>query len=469
MTLLSPREAIDRLAERLGARRTPVSTYRLQLGSGLGFRGVADLARYLHDLRISDCYLSPFLEPGSPDSHGYDVADHGRFNAALGSEADYEAMGGALRALDMGQVADVVPNHMGIAGSRNAWWTDVLENGPASPCSGHFDIEWEPPEAALRQKVLLPFLGDQYGRVLENQELSLEFHGGEFTVRYYDTVLPVAPETYVQILDVRRAELEASLPKDDPHLLELRSIVTALSHLPGRDEPAAERREERARERVVIERRLAALAAGAPHVHAFVEDNGAHFNGFYQGTELWDLSLVDPDNRRPVDFALRRRHLAALDGEMARAPDQAALARHLVDTKDDGRIKLYAIRQALRARRERAALFATGQYRALETAGPRRGHVCAFARVGAGMAAVTAVPRLLAAGGFPDPPLGAAAWGRESAVLVPPDVGRRFRNAFTGEWVEVDAGRVDLAAAFASFPVAVLLRDDPPDGGERAP
>jgi (1->4)-alpha-D-glucan 1-alpha-D-glucosylmutase len=190
---------------------------------------------------------------------------------------------------------------------------------------------------------------------------------------------------------------------------------------------------------------------------------------FYQGTELWDLSLVDPDNRRPVDFALRRGHLAALDAELARAADPAALARQLVDAKEDGRIKIYAIRQGLRARRERAALFATGQYRPLEAAGPHGGRVCAFARVGAGTAAVTAVPRLLAAGGFPDPPLGAAAWGRESAVLIPPDVGRRFRNAFTGEWLEVDDGRVDLAAVFASFPVALLLGDDRPGEPERVP
>ncbi len=97
------------------------------------------------------------------DSHGYDIADHDRLNPALGSEADYQALSSALRERGMGQLLDVVPNHMGIAGSRNAWWTDILEHGPASLYSGYFDIEWEPPEPGLRGKVLLPILGDQYG------------------------------------------------------------------------------------------------------------------------------------------------------------------------------------------------------------------------------------------------------------------------------------------------------------------
>jgi (1->4)-alpha-D-glucan 1-alpha-D-glucosylmutase len=193
-----------RLVERvMDARRVPVATYRLQFGQGFGFRELADLIPYLHDLGVSDVYVSPFLHPTSDDSHGYDIADHGRLNAALGSDADYRALCLALRERGMGQIVDVVPNHMGIAGSRNAWWTDVLENGPASLYSGYFDIEWDPPEPALHQKVLLPILGDQYGNALENQELTLQCQGGGFAIRYFDTALPVAPETYAHVLDFR--------------------------------------------------------------------------------------------------------------------------------------------------------------------------------------------------------------------------------------------------------------------------
>ena len=180
----------------------------------------------------------------------------------------------------------------------------------------------------------------------------------------------------------------------------------------------------------------------------------------YQGTELWDFSLVDPDNRRPVDFALRRQHLAALDVEIARAAELAPLARDLVETKDDGRIKLYVIRQALRVRGEHPALFATGEYRPLEAVGPGAERVCAYARVGQRMSALTLVPRLLAAGGFPDPPLGSPAWGTGSAIAVSPELGQHFRNAFTGESLRVGEGRLDLASVFADFPVALLVAAD---------
>jgi (1->4)-alpha-D-glucan 1-alpha-D-glucosylmutase len=932
------------------------------------------------------------------------VTNHNRFNPAVGSEADYQAVTSALRERGMGQLLDVVPNHMGISGSRNSWWMDILEHGPASSYSGYFDIDWEPPEPGLRGKVLLPLLGDQYGVVLENQELALEFRGGEFVIRYYDTVLPVAPETYIQILDVRREELETRLGKGDSHLLELESIITALSHLPARTDTERERREERARECLVIKRRLAALLTDAPQVRAVIDENVARFNGvkgqpgsfdrldallgtqayrlafwqvatdevnyrrffdinslaairmeepavfeeahrlilrlvraggvtglridhpdgldgpadylrqlqrrcflelaegaaglegageddrrrwrqevldeydrrtadgaggdltrsfyivvekilmtgerlseqwpvagttgyeflnavnglfvhraaeralgdtyerfigdrpdfremvydakqliidtsmaseigvlgrrlarisehhrasrdftarslttalreiiasfpvyrtyidgtgvtdqdrwyvdlavalarrrnpamsgsifafiadvlrlrfpgarsesdhqaqlafvrkfqqltgpitakgledtafyrhhrlvslnevggapdrfgiplnefhglnlerqarwptalsatsthdtkrsedvrarinvlselprewrrrvhawrrlnrgtkesldgqqvpdaneeyllyqtlvgawplallsdtsraefvervqrfmfkavreakvhaswlnpapdyeravarfvaaileprtsrafladflpfqrdvarwgmyasvaqtllkltspgvpdIYQGTELWDFSLADPDNRRSVDFAHRRRVLTELGHEIAREPDLAPLARRLVETKEDGRIKLFVIRQALALRRQRALLFQAGEYRPLEAQGARADHVCAFARVRGEESAVVLVPRLLAAGGLADPPLGVEVWGDDNRVAVPPDAGERFRNVFTGEDIEVERGVLPVAAVLASFPVALLVR-----------
>jgi (1->4)-alpha-D-glucan 1-alpha-D-glucosylmutase len=1003
-----------RLVERvMDARRVPVATYRLQFGQGFGFRELADLIPYLHDLGVSDVYVSPFLHPTSDDSHGYDIADHGRLNAALGSDADYRALCLALRERGMGQIVDVVPNHMGIAGSRNAWWTDVLENGPASLYSGYFDIEWDPPEPALHQKVLLPILGDQYGNALENQELTLQCQGGGFAIRYFDTALPVAPETYAHVLDFRREEFEASLGQDDPYTLELQSIVTALSHLPGRGEADPERRAVRARERVVIRRRLATLFAEAPAVRAFVDENVARFNGvkgqpasfdrldallgaqayrlafwqvaadeinyrrffdintlaairmedpdvfeaahrlifglvragqvtglridhpdglyapgeylrqlqrrciaeasegladpdagmaeedrqawlaaalaevdrridadpamartffiavekilmpgellpdrwpvagttgydflraadgvfinraaeraldetytrflgqrsdvreivyaakqlvidatmvsevsvlgrhlgrlsdrhrasrdfttrslitalreiiasfpvyrtyidaaalsdrdrwyvdlavararrrnpamsasvfdfigdvlrlrfpgartaaeraeqlafvgkfqqltgpitakgvedtafyryhrlislnevggapehfgvavdefhrlnaerldrwpaallatsthdtkrsedvrarinvlselprewrrrvltwrrlnrrrkelvdgqpvpdaneeyalyqtllgawplgplseedlaafaqriqrfmlkagreakvhsswlnpapereravarfvtalldprasraflsdflsfqrevarwgmytslaltllkmtapgvpdFYQGTEVWDFSLVDPDNRRPVDFALRRQRLADLEAEIAGTSDLPAFARRLVEEKEDGRIKLFTIRQGLAARREHAALFGAGAYHPLEVVGPRAEHVCAYARVHSGRTALILVPRMLALGAFPDPPLGTPAWGAESSVLVPADTGRSFRNVLTWESLRAEGGRLDLAAVFASFPGALLIATSERAGGQGA-
>lgn len=260
-------------------RRVPVSTYRLQLDRAFTFADLRALLPYLDALGITDCYLSPFFEPCSEASHGYDIASHNRLNPALGTEEDFRACAEAARERGMGMLLDLVPNHMGIAGNRNAWWLDVLENGQASAYAHVFDIDWDPVKPELKGKVLLPLLGDQFGRVLENQELVLEFHEGAFSVRYYETVLPVEPCTYTQILRFRLEELEAELGKEDPQVLELQSIVTALTHLPPRTETAPERLVERAREKQIIKRRLDTLARQSPAVAAFIRKNVRLFNG----------------------------------------------------------------------------------------------------------------------------------------------------------------------------------------------
>jgi (1->4)-alpha-D-glucan 1-alpha-D-glucosylmutase len=182
---------------------------------------------------------------------------------------------------------------------------------------------------------------------------------------------------------------------------------------------------------------------------------------FYQGTELWDLSLVDPDNRRPVDWERRRQALEALTAEMAATPDLAALAEDLLKSRDDGRVKLYVTRQALHFRREHADLFATGDYRPLETRGPLAEHLCAFARVSGTAAALTVVPRLLARLGLEDAPLGPAAW-QETRLVLGDDLAGAYRNVLTGERVDAQPGADGPALAagevLARFPVALLER-----------
>jgi len=181
---------------------------------------------------------------------------------------------------------------------------------------------------------------------------------------------------------------------------------------------------------------------------------------FYQGTELWDLSLVDPDNRRPVDWGLRARLLDEVRAAMAGAQDRAALAHELVKSKEDGRVKLFLIHEGLAFRRARRALFETGDYRPLEARGVWAEHVCAFARVGAG-AAVTVVPRLLARRGADGLPLGAEYWA-DTWVALPRELGGRFTNVLTGETVEStpagESAALPLAGALAAFPAALLER-----------
>ena len=166
---------LDDLLERAAATLAPprTATYRLQLGPTLGFERVAALSSYLRDLGVSDVYLSPCFKCGPGSAHGYDVTDHNAFNPEVGSPDTFDRMTAALAEHELGLILDFVPNHMGISGDANPWWMDVLENGPASPRAAFFDIDWKPAKTDLHDKVLLPVLSDQYGRVLEAGKLQL--------------------------------------------------------------------------------------------------------------------------------------------------------------------------------------------------------------------------------------------------------------------------------------------------------
>ncbi len=265
----------DRLFSRLReellarARATPLSTYRLQLHKGFTFQDARALVPYLTRLGVSDFYASPYLKATPGSTHGYDCVDHQHLNPEVGSPEDHEALCHALREQGLGQVLDVVPNHMGIE-RFNALWFDVLENGPSSMYAKYFDIDWAPVKAELRDKVLLPILGDQYGIVLENGELKLGYRGGALFIHYYDHLLPLAPRQYGHVLRPGLQELEARLGTSSPHLIELQSILTAIEHLPSRTETERAKVIERNREKEVIKRRLAAVVAASPEVAAFV-------------------------------------------------------------------------------------------------------------------------------------------------------------------------------------------------------
>jgi (1->4)-alpha-D-glucan 1-alpha-D-glucosylmutase len=257
--------------------RVPLSTYRLQFNAQFTFTCASAIVAYLDELGIGDCYASSYLAavPGSP--HGYDVADPTRLNPDLGSDEDYWRWIDALRSRGMGHVLDIVPNHMGIARSANPWWQDVLENGPSSRFARFFDIEWHPVKDELADKVLIPILGDQYGAVLERQELQLVYANGAFVIRHYDDRLPVAPDTYGMIL---RDELSVWLESHAGDAGdELQSILTASEHLPPRSSRDADAIALRAREKEVVKRRLAALAAGSPSVDTLIRTCLRRFNG----------------------------------------------------------------------------------------------------------------------------------------------------------------------------------------------
>lgn len=271
------------------AARIPLATYRLQFNRAFTFADAARLVPYLHALGISECYASPYFKAVAGSPHGYDVVDHGALNPELGSQADYTAFVQALQQHGLGQLLDIVPNHMGIADSANLFWLDVLENGPSSRYAPFFDIDWTPVKASLSGKVLLPILDKQYGQVLEHQELRLRYEEGRFFVHYGNHRLPIAPRPTALILSHRLGDLEHQLGSEHPQVLEFRSLISALQHLPLRTETSRERILERNREKAVIQRRLAALTEGVPHIRTFIEENVRFFNGTRGKPRSFDL------------------------------------------------------------------------------------------------------------------------------------------------------------------------------------
>jgi (1->4)-alpha-D-glucan 1-alpha-D-glucosylmutase len=282
---------------RLPGPQIPVSTYRLQFNGAFTFRDATRVIAYIHELGISDIYASPYFKAKKGSLHGYDIVDHNALNPEIGTEEDYRAMIAELKRNDMGQVLDIVPNHMCVDSPENQWWMDVLENGPSSPYAQYFDIEWDPVKKELRNKVLLPVLGDQYGNVLEGQELKVVLEEGAFFVHYYAYRFPLEPGTYVLILEHRLRELQADVPEGHADLAELLSIVTALKHLPSPTETDPAKVEERYREKEVIKRRLSTLFGGSPTVRTQLEENLRLFNGTKGDPRNFDL-LDDLLNRQ---------------------------------------------------------------------------------------------------------------------------------------------------------------------------
>ncbi|MGA2229040.1 MAG: malto-oligosyltrehalose synthase, partial [Syntrophobacteraceae bacterium] len=176
----------------------------------------------------------------------------------------------------------------------------------------------------------------------------------------------------------------------------------------------------------------------------------------YQGTELWDFSLVDPDNRRPVAFRKRTQLLKDLKKRESKSRD--TLIPELLFNWEDGRIKLYVTYKALNFRRENRDLFLEGEYLPLFGSGARRNNVVAFSRSRADKWVLVAVPRLVAKVAAPGP-LGKRAWG-ESVLNIPPEAPRSWTNIFTGEILEAqntsETGSLPLNRVFSRFPVALL-------------
>lgn len=249
----------------------PTATYRFQFHNAFTFAQARELVPYLARLGISTVYASPFFRAAPGSQHGYDVCDHNELNPEIGSRADFEAFSATLKEHGLGLMADFVPNHMGIEQALNPWWRDVLENGPSSRYARFFDIDWRPLKRELHDKVLLPVLGDQYGRVLESDGIRVEFAAGVFLLRHGELTLPLDPRTTVGLLrDCVAAMAEAPA--------ELESIITAIEHLPERTETAPEKIAERSRESQIVRVRLVRLCSETPEIEEAIAAVLARFH-----------------------------------------------------------------------------------------------------------------------------------------------------------------------------------------------
>ncbi|MBR0654627.1 malto-oligosyltrehalose synthase [Plastoroseomonas arctica] len=173
----------------------PRATARLQFHAGFTLHDAVPLVPYFARLGISHLYASPLLTARPGSTHGYDIVDHSRINPELGGEPALERLVQALHAHEMGLILDIVPNHMGVGGSDNAWWLDVLEWGRQSAYAGFFDIDWNPPDASLRNRLLAPFLGAPYGAALASGDLAMRFDAaaGKLFIGYFEHRFPLHP------------------------------------------------------------------------------------------------------------------------------------------------------------------------------------------------------------------------------------------------------------------------------------
>ncbi|HYE24418.1 MAG TPA: malto-oligosyltrehalose synthase [Clostridia bacterium] len=263
-------ECLDRLSSSRSLRR-PASTYRFQFNRQFRFVDATGLVPYLDQLGVGTCYASPILMARAGSMHGYDIVDHARINPEIGTEEEFQALVEALHSRGMTLIVDVVPNHMGVGFGTNPWWQDVLRNGRASKFANYFDIDWDPLKPELRNKVLLPILGNQYGQELEDGRLKLVYRDGDFRVEYYDKVLPIDPQSISMIF-----RSWGNIEPADDEATELLGLLAAFDSLPPHHTDDPERATKRQHGLPFLKQRFAELVERSPkvreHLHRALEN-----------------------------------------------------------------------------------------------------------------------------------------------------------------------------------------------------
>lgn len=200
----------------------PRATYRIQFHKAFTFSDALKLVPYFARLGISHLYASPILMARAGSMHGYDVVDHGRVNPELGGEEGFRALASELRKEGLGVILDIVPNHMAVGAADNPYWLDVLEKGRDSIFANLFDIDWEPAQANLRDKILVPLLGKPVAECVNDGEISLLWDErlGKFAFAYAEHRFPLRKEDYESVIAGAATPAEADLSRfSDPETL----------------------------------------------------------------------------------------------------------------------------------------------------------------------------------------------------------------------------------------------------------
>ena len=232
-----------------------IATYRLQFNPDFTFAHGANMADYLRGIGVSHLYASPVFQAVPGSTHGYDVVDPARPNEDLGGSQGFQDMVQTLHEKNVGLVLDIVPNHMSISSPLNRWWWDVLENGPASRFASHFDVDWEASEASPANRILLPVLGDHYGRVLEQGDIQIQRRENSFLACYFEHEFPLAPRSLIQILQRTSQRMGSD---------ELAFLVDCLHNLPLPTVKDRRTRKRRHRDKEIIFRYLQSFLHSAP-------------------------------------------------------------------------------------------------------------------------------------------------------------------------------------------------------------
>jgi (1->4)-alpha-D-glucan 1-alpha-D-glucosylmutase len=255
----------------------PVSTYRLQFRNGIDFGRALQLVPYLERLGISHLYAAPIMTAVSGSTHGYDATRADEIDPSLGGLDGLRKLADDLHRRGMGLILDIVPNHMA-ASLENPWWRSVVTWGAQSPFAHHFDIDWS-------QKLTLPFLGKDFAEELADGaiRLALDPETGDLALRYYDSLYPLHPETYRQVL----ASHEGIVVTTNPQGAEILSVT----------QPGARTALEKALDEISKDHtQMAAIHAAQPWQLASWKTASRHlsYRRFFEIVGLVGLRVEDP-------------------------------------------------------------------------------------------------------------------------------------------------------------------------------